>query len=93
MGDGIRHCKDDDIQWQRFVQQSECNISIIQPTLDRASIVVGIQGTPYVKLIEMPPFPAHNLDATSPATISVSINFSRLTCVTSFDYVCGVDDF
>ena len=64
----------------------------LQPTLSGTSLVFGTGSAPYSKLLVLPLFPAGTLDTTSPTTISVSINFTRLACVTSFGCAGGIDD-
>lgn len=64
----------------------------LQPTLSGTSLVFGTGSAPYSKLLVLPLFPAGTLDTTSPTTVSVSINLTRLACVTNFGCAGGIED-
>jgi hypothetical protein len=65
----------------------------LTPTLNGTSLVFGTGATVrYQKLLELPLFPAGSLSTTSPTSISISINLTRLPCVTSAGCAGGEDD-
>ena len=56
----------------------------LTPTLNGTSLVFGTGASVrYQKLLELSLFPAGSLSTSSPTTISISINLTRLPCVTS----------
>jgi hypothetical protein len=65
----------------------------LTPTLNGTSLVFGTGASVrYQKLLELPLFPAGSLSTSSPTTISISINLTRLPCVTSAGCAGGVED-
>ena len=65
----------------------------LNPTLNGTSLVFGTGATVrYQKLLVLPLFPSGSLSTSSPTTISVSVNVTRLACDTSAGCAGGEQD-